>query len=77
MSDVSRREFLRRASQAGLVVGLGAQFAGLTGCGGDANSVEQPSASGYDAIIAVPPIAALVGPPASMMRMRFWPPPAA
>jgi len=51
MSDVSRREFLRRAGQAGLAVGLGAQFAGLTGCGGDANSVEQPAASGYDAII--------------------------
>ena len=51
MSDVSRREFLRRAGQAGLVVGLGAQFGGLTGCGGDAHSVEQPAASGYDAII--------------------------
>jgi cellobiose dehydrogenase (acceptor) len=51
MSDVSRREFLRQAGQAGLAIGLGAQFGGLAGCGGDAHSVEQPSASGYDAII--------------------------
>lgn len=51
MSDVSRREFLRRAGRAGLAVGLGAQLGGLTGCGGDAaRSVAQPAGS-YDAII--------------------------
>jgi cellobiose dehydrogenase (acceptor) len=51
MSDVSRREFLRRAGRTGLAVGLGAQLGGLTGCGGDTfYSVPQPTDS-YDAII--------------------------
>jgi cellobiose dehydrogenase (acceptor) len=50
MSDVSRREFLRRASQAGLAVGFATQVGGLMGCGGGAHSVERAS-GGYDAII--------------------------
>ena len=49
MSAISRREFLLRATRAGLAFGLGAQFGGLTGCGGG-SAVEQPS-GGYDVII--------------------------
>src|SRR5690242_4659562 len=50
MSDISRREFIRRAAAAGLAVGFGAQAGGLLGCGGESSAVQQAS-GGYDAII--------------------------
>jgi cellobiose dehydrogenase (acceptor) len=49
-SSITRREFLRRAGQLGLAVGVGAPLAGLAGCGSSAQSVSQASGD-YDAII--------------------------
>ncbi len=51
MSDVTRREFIRRAARAGLAVGLGAQFEVLAGCGGGGGSTVTQPAGGYDVII--------------------------
>ena len=48
--SISRREFLRRAGQLSLAVGVGAPLTGLAGCGSSAQSVSQAS-GGYDAII--------------------------
>ena len=48
--SISRREFLRRAGQLSLAVGVGAPLTGLAGCGSSAQSVGQAS-GGYDAII--------------------------
>ena len=45
MTDISRREFMRRAAQAGLAASVGAQLATSSGCGGEVHQ------SGYDAII--------------------------
>ena len=47
MARINRREFLRRAGQAGLAVGIGSQFAGLAGCG---DTVHHASGR-YDVII--------------------------
>ena len=48
MTRLNRREFLRQAGQAGLALGIGAQWGALSGCGDD--DVDQPSGV-YDAII--------------------------
>jgi cellobiose dehydrogenase (acceptor) len=48
VARINRREFLRQAGQAGLAVGIGAQFGALSGCGGD--DVDQPNGA-YDVII--------------------------
>src|SRR5262245_55595687 len=50
MSELSRREFLRKAAGAGLAVGLGAQLGGGLLRYAGAISVEQPSGL-YDVII--------------------------
>src|ERR1700722_19013096 len=51
MPSISRREFLLKAGQAGLGLGLGSQLVALVGCGGSsANTVTETSGS-YDAII--------------------------
>jgi cellobiose dehydrogenase (acceptor) len=52
MSEISRREFLLKAGQAGLGLGIGSQLIALAGCGGGGGGQTVTSTpGGFDAII--------------------------
>jgi cellobiose dehydrogenase (acceptor) len=50
-SVISRREFLLKAGQAGLGLGLSSQLVALAGCGGSGASTVTETPGGFDAII--------------------------
>ena len=50
-SRISRREFLLKAGQVGVGLGLGSQLATLAGCGGGGGNTVAETPGGFDAVI--------------------------
>ena len=48
---ISRREFLRKAGQAGLGLGLGSHLVAIAGCSGGSANLVAETPGGYDAIV--------------------------